>query len=169
MNLIDNPPVIADINLFRIGDIVSVNGVEDFCELTIERISDSGVTVSGPKCAPHTVISGTSPAFLVNRPDKSNVKLEAKSSDKPLKANSLFPFTEKEEKHERVERGTYTSKMNNIHIPEGKSFTVKQLAELNEIPIPYASKWVKDHCREVGHAEKEAGQRGRAAALFSVS
>lgn len=54
------------INTFTEGDVVKLPGVEGGSRITIQRISDSGVTVNGfGSFPPHTIISGQSPAILV--------------------------------------------------------------------------------------------------------
>lgn len=57
-------PEVRPLNTFAEGSTVSIQGLPDMQRLTIERISDGGVTVSGGKLAPHTVLSGASPALL---------------------------------------------------------------------------------------------------------
>lgn len=143
------------INLFGVGDIVSVTNIPEYQHVTISRISDTGVTINGKLCANETVISGNSPAILVRRAnDKTPIEkvVVEQLADAPK---------------ERVERGTYTLKMKNLTMfPHDKSFTIKAFAELNNIPTNYALNWVKENCLEVGSAEKVEGQRGRTATLY---
>lgn len=49
---------------FREGSRVNIPGLAEMQGLTVERVGPSGVTVSGGKLAPHTVLSGQSPAVL---------------------------------------------------------------------------------------------------------
>lgn len=158
---------IQDINLFAIGDVVSITSAQDFQNIRIERISDSGVTISGPKCSPNTVISGKSPAYLVKR---GEVSFDMPEGIKPMVSESSEEPSFNKDGSERAKRGAYIEKMKNLTVPEiGKSFTIKQFAELNNIPIGHALAWVKQNCREVGKADKQEGQRGRAASLYQIN
>ena len=137
-----------DLNTFKEGQRVDINGIAEMQNLKIERISDCGVTVTGGTLTPFTVISGRSPARLHRE--------EIVSKD----ANVVVALP-------RVSRGTYTAKMNDIKVP-GDVFTIKELAEVNGIPQPYAYNWVKEHCVEAGLAARSEGQRGKTAVLYKV-
>lgn len=147
-----------DINTFREGSIVDIVGIPTMHGILIERISESGVTISGGEIPDHTVISGRSPAVyhtaakkeLAAQIKKPTEALEPINGDKP------------------AGRQSHAAKMSRIQVPPGK-FTIKQLAELNDIPQPYAFKWAKDNCAECGFAPKPAGQRGRAAVLYMMT
>lgn len=142
-----------DLNLFRPGDVVSISDIPDYQNITIELVSDSGVTISGPHCSSHIVLSGKTPA--------------RRATVEP-KVESIKPAIQIVVPTDRAARGTYTDKMNNVKMPEGSlTFTIRQIAELNDIPQPYALKWVKENCVEAGVADKVEGQRGRAATLYS--
>lgn len=135
---------------FRVGDKVDIAEIEDMQGVTIERISDSGVTIDSSSHR-HTVISGKSPACYAR--DKKIVNEET-GQNVPVKT-------------ERT-RGKYNAILASIKLPDGEKFTIKEIAELNDLPIPYASKWVEENCEWVGKAEKEPGQRGKTAKLYSL-
>lgn len=61
-----------DLNTFGEGQVVDIVGCPDMQKLTIERISDGGVTVSGGKLAPSTVLSGKSPARIHFRQEQKD-------------------------------------------------------------------------------------------------
>jgi hypothetical protein len=147
-----------DINLFPVGTFVNVSDIDDYQNVQIKRISDSGVTIIAR--GHEIVVSGRSPATLVTNdtpaPTSTLENIGNRSSDNAEDSPT-----------ERVKRGTYTERMKNIKIPEGL-FTIKQVAELNDIPINYALNWVKENCVEVGKAEKAEGQRGKAATLYGI-
>jgi hypothetical protein len=67
---------------------------------------------------------------------------------------------------QRAERGSLAKIMENPAIPTQEKFTITEFAELNGVPYPYASKWVKDNCSPAGFKEKPPGQRGKASELF---
>lgn len=140
-----------DLNTFGVGQRVDISGVAEMQNLKIERISDTGVSVTGGQLTPFTVISGRSPARIHEE------TVAVMTVDGATTHNDIVV--------ERAARGSYTEKMKHIQIPEG-SFTIKQLAELNGIPQPYAYNWVKDNCAEDGFAERAEGQRGKSAALY---
>lgn len=158
-----------DLNTFQEGQTVNISDLEDYQEVIINRISDSGVTVSGKKCGNNIILSGKSPAQLSEiqrevkiKDGEGNIRptyVAAKSGPEITSDTGLTPSG-------RVHRGTHTAKMSNLAIPEG-NFTIKYFAEFNKIPIPYALKWVKDNCVEAGKAEKPEGQRGRVATLYT--
>lgn len=157
-----------DINLFKEGTIVDISDIADFQGVKIERVADSGVSISGNGIR-ECVVSGRSPARLAEQKIKQTpIKLmenntetvEAKSDtnvDVAVKAAATLPA-----------RGKYASILAAMKVPGGDTFTIKQLADENGLPIPYAVKWVNDNCDEAGLAEKPAGQRGRVAKLFKV-
>ena len=160
-----NKEKIHDLHSFPIGAVVSVVGVPDYEGITIQRISDSGVTVKGPKCGSDIVISGRTPTIIYVKQDKimENTKIESVNTEVTNKnVDSSI-----EETSNRAARGSLKAKMAAIQIPEG-AFTVKQLADLNGVPPSYANKWVKDNCKEAGTQAKQEGKRGRVAALFVV-
>ncbi len=144
-----------DINTFPVGAKVSVPNLPDYQGVTITRISDSGVTVNGPQCGRDVVISGRAPA----------IPFEEVASVAQVESVKPESISVESTPSGRAPRGTYTDKMNSIKVPDG-DFTVRQLAELNEIPLNYANTWVKTNCVEVGHVERIEGQRGKAAGLF---
>lgn len=148
----------SPINTFRVGDIVNIINTPEFQNITITRISDSGVTVNGSSFPNDTVISGASPAELVKRGNTTYIEPTAEQI-----AEDANPLTETG----RVKRGTYTEKMKHIIVPEGgKPFTIKELADLNDIPVGYALNWAKENCTQSGFAAKPEGQRGKAAGLY---
>lgn len=174
-----------DINLFGVGQIVTVPGIEGYEKIEITRISDSGVTVNG-KCGKDVVLSGRTPAILwveeikeeiLNKQSNEPIK---KSNEQSNKLNSIMttenktndPLLYKNEavveiNSNRARRGSIKAKMGAIQIPDGV-FTVKQLAEMNGIPSGYANKWCKENAKPAGSAAKQNGKRGRVAALFTV-
>lgn len=157
-----------DLNTFRVGQAVTVPGVEDYENIVIQRISDAGVTVNG-KCGNNIVISGRTPAIPYAKEEKV---VEAQAAN--LNQNKIMT-TENNTNSEvvdetvsnRAKRGSIKAKMAAIKVP-ANPFTVKQLAELNDIPAGYANNWVKENARQVGQVEKTVGQRGRVASLFEV-
>lgn len=65
------------INTFTEGDVVCLPGCEGGSRVTIQRISDSGVTVSGfGGFPPHTMISGQSPAHILEAASEKHYKGE---------------------------------------------------------------------------------------------
>lgn len=136
-----------DLNTFKEGDIVDVSDIDEYQNAEITRISDSGVTIKVSGVS--HVLSGRSPATLATPKVALKVTIEQPEA----------------QTGERVKRGTYTAKMNNIIVPPD-AFTIKQLAELNNIPVPYAHKWVTENCQCVGVAPKPEGQRGKTAKLY---
>lgn len=157
-----------DINLFGLEQIVSIPGLEDYEKITIKRISDTGVTVNGPKCGNNIVISGRTPAILWVEKEKTlENNQEIKNMTTENVNNSVKSEVVEETVSNRAKRGSIKAKMAALQVPEGK-FTVKQFAELNNIPVAYANKWASDNAKVVGFVEKMAGQRGRSASLFEV-
>ena len=146
--------IVQDINLFRIGERVDIENVDAMTNVVIERISESGVTISG-SIGQHIVISGKSPV---------SIHQEKMISISPLITGEKSGM---EENKTRVKRGSLIEKMAHIELP-GEVFTIKLLAEYNDIPIPYAAKWVAENCIECGKAQKEEGARGRAATLYKI-
>ena len=138
-----------DLNLFRVGAHVDIENVDGMQNIRIERISESGVTISG-SVGQNVVISGKSPATL----HQIDVFSQGGNIEAPI-----------EEK--RARRGSLIEKMSHIEVP-GEVFTIKLLAEYNDVPNSYAAKWVSENCVECGKAEKEEGARGRAAALYKI-
>jgi hypothetical protein len=162
-----------DINYFKEGSIVSILDNPRYQDVTINRINEGGVIVSGRYCK-EEYVSGKSPAILSSKkiqetidilPQKQDNKSMSNSNPVSVSTSPVLDFV----KTERVQRGTYTEKMKNLTLPKaGSSFTIKDLAELNGIPVNYAFNWVKDNCKEVGKAPKPVGQRGKSASLFQV-
>lgn len=145
-----------DLNLFRIGDVVNVSDIPEYQGVTINNISDTGVTVSG-RCGDRVVISGRSPAVLVRHKAEEGAAVEPVQ----LVDGELL---------ERAPRGTYTAIMAAPQLPPtDMPFTIKEFADLNSIPVNYASIWVKDHCTRIGEADKVDGQRGKAPGLYKVN
>jgi hypothetical protein len=139
-----------DLNNFKVGDVVDIDNIPEYQGVTIERISDGGVTISG-KSVKDLVISGKSPARYAIFKTKENM------SDTNPVTETTTPKV----------RGKYTDAMNSPKLPDGE-FTIKQVAELNGIPMPYATKLVGEKCVEAGVAPKAAGQRGRTAKLYKA-
>lgn len=165
-----------DINLFGIGHTVSVPNLDDYQKIKIVRVSDSGVTVSGPKCGNNVVLSGRTPAILyVEEEQNLEIKQEEKSKESFNKPNQIMTTKNTENSVApsnegasiRAKRGSIKTKMAAIQIPDG-AFTVKQLADLNSIPASYANAWAKQNAKPAGMAAKQEGKRGRVAALFVV-
>ena len=151
--------------MFAEGSFVSVVGVSTMQKVKIERISDSGVTVSGPECGQFLTISGKSPAVAYIEPVKEAPKVivekvPAASIDEK-QPHAHAPETEV------PKLGSMKDKMNDPKIPDGQ-FSVNQVADLNGVPYPYAFKWVKEKCKAVGTVPREPGKRGRATTLYVV-
>lgn len=151
-----------DLNYFAEGSIVTIVGVSTMQKVKVERISDSGVTISGPDCGQNLTISGKSPAiFFVESPKDEFAA--AVAEEKVARAKEDAQEVAKE--ITAVKHGTIKAKMNDVKVPDGQ-FSVTMLAELNGVPYPYAFLWVKDNCKEVGKAPREPGKRGRATTLY---
>ena len=133
-----------DLNTFRIGQIVDVPGLDVYQGIEITRISDSGVTIDGVE-GKSIVLSGKTPAVLSSR----ETGIAPSVSEKILA------------------KATAQGKLKNIEAP-AETFTIKQLAVVNGVPILYATNWIKENCEATGFAPKAEGQRGRAAQLFKV-
>lgn len=159
-----------DINLFREGTIVDIDTIEDFQGVKIERIADSGVSISGPSIR-DCVVSGKSPACLARgkikqmdkKPilnmDTNNTNTNTENTNTEVAPVATSPV-------ESPVRGKYKDALASMQVPAKETFTIKEVAELNKLPIPYAVKWVAEHCDEAGLAEKPEGQRGRVAKLY---
>jgi hypothetical protein len=174
-----------DINLFGIGQTVTIPGIAEFQKTKILRISDCGVTVSS-NAHLYTVISGRSPAIpyeadktVILSPEMQDIKDQLETLEKEIAEmedpdSELLETCKKlkesipEEKIEvgRAKRGSFTEKMKHIVLPDG-NFTINDLAKLNDIPNNYANTYAKDNLMEVGKAEKKENQKGRAATLYS--
>jgi len=155
-----------DINLFREGAIVDIDTIEDFQGVKIERIADSGVSISGPSIR-DCVVSGKSPACLARGKIKQIEKkpiLNMENNTTNTTNTETVPVAVSPV--ESPVRGKYKDALASMQVPAKDTFTIKEVAELNKLPIPYAVKWVAEHCDEAGLAEKPAGQRGRVAKLF---
>lgn len=79
------------LNCFPVGSRVDVSDIPEYQGVTIDRISDSGVTVNGPRCSKDTVLSGASPATLAQDAPES-----APESNKPDYKIPSQPFTTRE-------------------------------------------------------------------------
>ncbi len=162
-----------DINTFPVGTYVDIPGVERMQNIKIEAINDSGVTVSGAEIGNYLVISGKSPAVRCEKQER--VKFYKEEKQKPVEDNNVEVIIDKVEEItdekilDIVEKVTKKSGYNEIlakmQVPGG-DFTIKQIAELNELPIPCATTWVKLNCVEAGKAEKKEGQRGKSAMTY---
>lgn len=150
-----------DINLFKIGQCVDIAGVKDMENVKINHISDSGVTIYGKNCGT-IVISGKSPAYL-HIEKKKDLEIKQFMDTNTESNNAVANETETESKKIRA---SYKDKMKNVQLPQKGNFTIKEVAELNDIPLPYATNWVKQNCVESGKVEKKEGQRGRVASLY---
>lgn len=153
-----------DINLFALETVVEIPGVEDYEKVTIKRISDAGVTVNGQKCGNNIVISGRTPAILWVEKEKIIEENKIMTTENTINVNNEAV---NETASNRAKRGSIKAKMAAIQVP-ANPFTVKQLAELNDIPVNYANLWVKSNAKLAGSVEKVEGQRGRVASLYSV-
>jgi hypothetical protein len=165
-----------DINTFSVNQTVSILDIPDYQNVLITRISDSGVTVTGKLCGKEVIVSGRSPAFLsetsnfklnpMNNNNNNNSSINSSSSSDVSSPDNKPTFIGEVSKENNKVRQSYKGKMDNISLPS-EVFTIKSLAEHNNIPIPYALKWAKDNCKEMGLAAKPAGQRGRSSVLYS--
>lgn len=156
-----------DVNLFREGMVVDVCDITDMQGVTITRIADSGVTIKGGGIR-ETVISGKSPACLarniIKQIEKKIMDTENNNTNTVNTTEAVAVATEAVS----PTRGKYKDALAALVLPNTDTFTIKQIAELNKLPIPYAVKWVNENCSEAGLAEKPAGQRGRVAKLYKV-
>lgn len=148
---------VQDLNLFREGQEVSIDGLPDMSKLKIERISDSGVTVSGGSIPAHTVLSGRSPAHLYVSNNQSSNSVNNNNMSNP--DTNTAPS--------KKARKSHSEKMTSLQMPPAP-FTIRQLSELNDIPLVYAHSWVKTNCVEAGFVPRKEGQRGKCSALFNV-
>jgi hypothetical protein len=159
-----------DVNLFREGAVVDVCDITDMQGVTITRIADSGVTIKGGGIR-ETVISGKSPACLarnvIKQIEKKIMDTENNNNTNTDTSNTTEAVAVATEAVSPV-RGKYKDALAAIKLPELNTFTIKQISELNGLPIPYAVKWVNENCVEVGNAAKPAGQRGRVAKLYKM-
>ena len=152
----------SDVNLFREGAIVDIDNIPELQGVTITRIADSGVTIKNS--GRETVISGKSPACLAR-----NIIKEKEIINMDTNTNTNTTTEAVAVATEAVStRGKYKDVLAALKLPNTDTFTIKQVAELNALPIPYAVKWVAEHCDEAGVAQKPAGQRGRVAKLYKV-
>lgn len=135
----------SDLNLFGVGDIVTIPHCKGFEMVTIVNINDGGVAVKTPT-QPYVVLSGKSPAHTYIAPIQSAESPENIKGPVAIKIPAKYSI-------------------DNLQIPK-EEFTIADFAALNNIPYPYALKWVKDNCKEAGHATKKPGQRGKAAILY---
>jgi len=177
-----------DLNTFGVGQIVNVGDIPEYQSVQIDRISDSGVTVSGGKVR-EVILSGRSPAVLSdpNAPKviaPEPINLEQKQSisqtkptgptpkpiykmNDPLNA-AIKPINSAEAPMQKPARHSYKDQMSKLVMPEVQPFTVRTFSELNHIPQAYAFNWIKENCVEAGQAPKPFGQRGRAATLYNL-
>lgn len=140
-----------DIYLFNIGDIVDIPGVENLTGIKIVNINEAGVAVSSPNIGPYYVISGKSPAiYHIPKPN-----------------DEIAPIGKPESFEAKNIRKSVQNKIKDIKNP-GEIFTIKQIAEFNNVPTLYATNWVKENCIEAGKAEKKEGQRGKTATLYKL-
>ena len=141
-------------NTFQVGSLISIDGVPAMKKLRIDYISDGCVTVYGkdsPEGVDHVfTISGSSPA----------IPYEFKREE-VVGENGEVSYEVKG----RAPRGSLQEIMKNPKVPTGK-FTIAEFADLNEVPYPYAMKWVKEWCSPAGFKERVEGQRGKTAELF---
>lgn len=176
-----------DINLFGIGQIVTIPNIAEFKKTKILAINDSGVSVSS-NGYPHTIVSGKSPAIpyvdennivtLTREQQEAKIALETMKNKEDNKY--IVPATEETKKLAnemcgiggRAKRGSLTAKMENLQFfPPDKKFTVAEFAELNGIPVNYANSYIKEAVNnktmvEAGKADKKPGQRGKVATLY---
>ncbi len=142
----------SDLNCFQPQSHVSIVGIPAMQNIRVDKITDGGVHVYGSTIG-HCVLSGKSPAIYY-------VASEIISSDGVINVSDS-PI--------RAKRGSLIEKMNHIQVPTNlKAFTIQQLADLNEVPYPYALKWVNDNCKESGLAERKEGARGKTAKIYSL-
>jgi hypothetical protein len=139
------------LNCFRPSTFVDIVGVPSMKNLRIDKVNDSGVYVYSHVDGSF-MLSGASPAVI--------------TSDAPvdpaLNFNSIQNIKER-----RARRSKIKSKVNDIKLPPGNKFTIKQVAELNEIPYVNAKKWIDENCFECGKAPKKKGVRGKSSNLYS--
>lgn len=155
----------SDVNLFREGSVVDIDNISELQGVTITRIADSGVTIKNS--GRETVISGKSPACLtrniIKEIDKKVTDMDNTNTNTENTTEAVAVATEAVST-----RGKYKDVLAALKLPNTDTFTIKQVAELNALPIPYAVKWVAENCDEAGLAQKPAGQRGRVAKLYKV-
>lgn len=141
-------------NTFPVGSFITIPAVSAMKKLRIEYVSDGCVTVYGKDDSESNdhvfTISGSSPAvaYQFNR-------------EQSLDQSNQTSYETKE----RAPRGSLSEKMKNPKVPSGK-FTIAEFSELNEVPYPYAMKWVKENCSPAGFKERVEGHRGKTAELF---
>ena len=141
---------------FKVGQYVDIVNVPHYNNIRIDAITDSGVHIHSNSFG-YTVLSGNSPAILHEQTQNAN----------EFEPNKQTEIANENMQNNRAKRGSLKEKMDNLQMPDGE-FTIKQFAELNEIPTPYASKWVKNNCAEIGEAVKVDGQRGRASKIYKL-
>lgn len=168
-----------DINTFKEGAIVDIVGVALMQKVKIERISDSGVTISGRDIGNSMVISGRSPAVLhdenesTTKPNEAILKIaneirtDCNKLDEKQRNEALQHGLSIINGKSRAKRGAFKEALKSIKAPKDK-FTIAEIAEFNSIPVPYANMWAKENCVGVGKAEKALGARGKAAILYSL-
>jgi hypothetical protein len=157
--------LVKDLNLFHEGQQVDIDGLPQMIGLKIERISDSGVTVSGSSFGAHIVLSGRSPAHIHVPTNKPIIKLVKTKSVNTEQNNMSNPDTNTA--LSKKARKSHGDKMSSLQMPPAP-FTIRQLAEANDIPLVYAHSWVKTNCIEAGLVPRKEGQRGKCSALFNV-
>lgn len=133
-----------DLNTCLIDDIVNVGDIPEFKGVTVVRISDSGVTVSGNGLKDY-VLSGRSPATLVKR---GEVTYEQTTDPilPALKPSSDTPLV----------------------IPP-EPFTIAQLVDLNGITMAYAYAFTNDKCIRQGRLARAPGQIGKSPSLYRMA
>jgi len=141
---------------FRIGSYVNIVGVPQLSNIKVDYVSDSGVHVHGS--FGNTVLSGHSPAVEYKAPKVNDILPNNNSMDQS-------PVNKSKNLSSKIKM---TDKLKAILLPDHIDFTIKDVAETNDIPYPYASKWVKENCVESGIKEKPAGQKGRASKLYRL-
>jgi hypothetical protein len=150
-----------DINQFAEGQTVDISGIADMQGIVITRISQSGVNITS-KVLGDTIISGKSPACLSEAQREVTITTDEKTQKRTIKVARAVV-----EAGETEPRGKYGEIMNNLKFPTG-SFTAQALADLNEIPYNYASKYCTEYLEDAGFAVKAEGQRGKAPRLFKI-
>lgn len=151
-------------NTFPVGSLISIDGVSAMKKLRVDYVSDGCVTVYGKDSSDGTdhtfTISGSSPAV----PYVAYSSLSKEQMDGRMNRDGVS-YSIDEVVKERAPRGSLTEKMKNPTVPLGK-FTIAEFADLNEVPYPYAMKWVKENCSPAGFKDRVEGQRGKTAELF---
>lgn len=164
---------IKDLQDFSEGQTVNIDGIKDMQGVVILRIAQGGTTISS-RVSGELIISNKSPAILSEHQRGITIETDPHTRKRTIKISKVnietlenSEQTDNGEPRERVSRGTYSAKMDNLDFPKG-AFTAQQLADLNDIPYPYAVKYCKEYLEEAGHAERKEGQRGKSAQLYKI-